>query len=331
VPVAWWLGVLSLIQLLVVALLAGVAAVFYRTAYAKLLPAVVPDEALEPANARLFGTESVAQIAGPGLAALIVQVMAAALGVLLDVIGFCVSAHCLVRIRSPRAVDRSAAIGRSGSLRQQISEGVRTVLADPPLRLFMIIGGLSNFGLTGVAALQLVFLVDGLGLSPGELGALLMIGNVGGLLGALIAPAVARRIGTGRASTVLLVIGGPAALLIGAPSGAGQVALAAIGLFVLGAAVVAGNVIRGAWRQRYVPPRLMGRVLTTIQAVNFGTMPVAGLAAGVLGARLGVQPAILLMAGVHCAACLAVLSSRLGRARSLPAPVRAPVDDSVAV
>ena len=320
VPIAWWLGSLSLTQLLVVALLAGVAAVFYRTAYAKLLPAVVADDALESANARLFGTESVTQVAGPGLAALIVQVMAAAVGVLLDVIGFCVSALCLAGIRTARPDRGSSATERTDSLRRQIGEGVRTVFADRPLRLFMIIGGLSNFGLTGLAALQLLFLVDDLGLSAARLGVLLMIGNVGGLLGAVIAPRLARRLGTGRASTVSFVVAGPAALLIGAPVGAGRVWLAGAGLFLLGAAVVAGNVIRGAWRLRYVPPRLMGRVLTTIQAVNFGTMPLAGLAAGALGARLGVAPALELMAAVHCVACLAVLGTRIGRARSLPAP-----------
>ena len=51
---------------------------------------------------------------------------------------------------------------------------------------------------------------------------------------------------------------------------------------------VGGNVVRSAWRQRYVPSELMGRVVTTSQVVNFGTMPLAGLLAGWLGAQVGV-------------------------------------------
>jgi MFS family permease len=75
VPLGWWLGFLTLPQLLVVALLGGATTVFFRTAYVKLLPLIVPDERLETANARLFGTESAMQIAGPGLAGLLAQLL----------------------------------------------------------------------------------------------------------------------------------------------------------------------------------------------------------------------------------------------------------------
>ena len=149
----------------------------------------------------------------------------------------------------------------------------------------------------------------------------MMLGGVGGLLGALVAPRLGRRLGTGRASTALFVVAGPAALLVGAPTGANQAYLTAAGLFLVGAAVVGGNVIRGAWRQRYVPAELMGRVMTTMQVVNYGTMPLAGLAAGLMGSRWGVQPAIMALAGVHALGCLSILGTRLGRAVDLPVRV----------
>ena len=66
---------------------------------------------------------------------------------------------------------------------------------------------------------------------------------------------------------------------------------------------------------------LVGRVMTTMQVVNYGTMPLAGLAAGLLGSRWGVQPAIMVLAGVHALGCLSVLGTRLGRAVDLPARV----------
>jgi len=94
--------------------------------------------------------------------------------------------------------------------------------------------------------------------------------------------------------------------------------MTAVGLFLVGAAVVGGNVIRGAWRQRYVPAALMGRVMTTMQVVNYGTMPLAGLSAAVLGSRWGVQPAIMALAGVHALGCLSILGTRFGRAFDLP-------------
>jgi predicted MFS family arabinose efflux permease len=232
-----------------------------------------------------------------------------------SVVGYAVSALCLARIRVPVASRPAAGVER---LRTRIAQGVCTVLDDHHLRVLMIVGGVSNFGLTGYAALLVLFLVGDLGLPEVQLGLVMMLGGVGGLVGALVAPRLGRRLGTGRASTALLLVAGPAALLVGAPSSASQAYLTAAGLFLVGAAVVGGNVIRGAWRQRYVPAELMGRVMTTMQVVNYGTMPLAGLAAGLLGSRWGVQPAIMVLAGVHALGCLSILGTRLGRAVDLP-------------
>ena len=75
VPVAWWLDVLTLAQLFLVALVGGAATVFFRTAYSAFLPQVVPPQHLETANGRLFGTESAMQIAGPGVGGLLAQMV----------------------------------------------------------------------------------------------------------------------------------------------------------------------------------------------------------------------------------------------------------------
>ena len=318
VPLGWWLGLLTLPQLLVVALLGGTASVFFRTAYVKLLPLIVPNQTLERANARLFGTESAMQIAGPGLAGLLAQLTTAAAGIILDVVGFLASALCLWRIRSSSLHQPDTAPAER--LRVRIIEGVRTVVRDRHLRVFMVIGGLSNFGLTGYGALLVLFLVNNLQLSSGQLGLVLMLGSVGGLLGALGAPQIAQRLGTGRASTMLLMCAGPSALLVSAPTDTSHAYLTAIGLLLVGAAVVAGNVIRGTWRQRYVPAHLLGRVLTTMQVVNYGTMPLAGLTAGLLGTHLGVRTAMLLLASVHALACTSILLTHLGHTRTLPTP-----------
>ena len=103
IPLGWWLGFLTLPQLLVVALLGGAATVFFRTAHVKLLPLIVPDKRLETANARLFGTESAMQIAGPGLAGVLAQLASAAVGIVSNVVGFCVSALKRARSRTRRS------------------------------------------------------------------------------------------------------------------------------------------------------------------------------------------------------------------------------------
>ncbi len=100
VPLAAVLGVLTLPQLAVVALGNGVCTVFFRAAYPALVRQVAPAGHQERAFARLYGTESAMQVAGPGLGGLLAQIGSAVLGILIDAVSFLVSAACLSRIRT---------------------------------------------------------------------------------------------------------------------------------------------------------------------------------------------------------------------------------------
>lgn len=317
VPVAFALGILTLVQLAVVAMVGGVCTVFFRTAYQVFLPEVVPAGQLEAANARLFGTESAANVAGPGLGGLLAQWLTAALGLALDAVTFLWSAVCLWRIRPAHPAARPA--GPAEPLAARIREGVDLVRRDRYLPWFVGMGGASNFGLTGYGALLVLFLVRDLGLPEAGVGAVLALAGAGGVVGAVVAPFLSARLGSGRASTVLLVVSGPTALLVGAGLPGWGAAISGAGGFLVGLCVVSGNVVRNAWRLRYVPAGLRGRVMTVMQVVNFGTMPVAGVVAGWLGGVLGVRETILVMAAVHCLATWSVLVSPLARLRELPA------------
>lgn len=70
VPAAACLGVLTIGPLLAVALLGGVASVFFNTAYQVYLPSLVAPEDLVEGNAKLAGSASAARFGGPGLAGL---------------------------------------------------------------------------------------------------------------------------------------------------------------------------------------------------------------------------------------------------------------------
>ncbi|HTZ43471.1 MAG TPA: MFS transporter [Jatrophihabitans sp.] len=315
IPIAWWAGVLTLWQLLAVGLSTGTASVFFRPAYVKLIPLVVPDAQLHKANSRLAGTESAAQIIGPGLAGQLARLGSAATGVLFDAASFCVSAYCLWRIRIDEAGVRSPA--RDGLL-ARIRDGVRLVAHDRYLRTFTVIGGIGNFGLTGFNVLLVLYWSRTLHLSAGAIGWLFMLGSCGGVLGAALVDVLTRRFGTGTTSTALLLVAGPASLLIGFPRDHRMIWLSVAGLTVMDACVVAGNALRGAWRQRYVPARLMARVTTTSQVINLGSMPIAALVAGWLGGAIGVRPTILALAAVFALSDVAVLLTRAGRTRELP-------------
>ncbi len=72
VPLAYAAGVLSLGQLYVVALATSVLDVFFLVAYTSYLPVLVAPEQLMDGNGKLATTQSLAQVAGPGLGALLV-------------------------------------------------------------------------------------------------------------------------------------------------------------------------------------------------------------------------------------------------------------------
>src|SRR5206468_4555968 len=99
VPLAWALGVLSMPQLLVVALLAGTLTVFFDVAYQSYLPHLVGVEHLVEGNAKLEAVRGVNQIAGPTLAGVLVQVVTAPVAVGVDAVSFLGSALFVGLIR----------------------------------------------------------------------------------------------------------------------------------------------------------------------------------------------------------------------------------------
>ena len=318
VPVAWLLNVLTLPHLAVAAFCNGVCTVFFRAAYPALVRQVAPREQQEQAFARLFGTESAMQVAGPGVGGLLAQAVSTAGGLFVDAVSFLVSAVCLWRLKLPAATPPSTDGPDVASLGQRIREGIDYIRHDRILRFFTVMGGLSNFGLTGYAALLVLFLVREVHLGSGSVGLVMAVGSLGGVIGAAIATRVSHRLGSARALLALQVLAGPPALLVplGAP-GAGLVAMVA-GMLLVGIGVVAGNVVRGAWRNRYVPEHMVARQVTTVQVINYGTMPLAGIVAGAMGSTLGLRPTIAVMAAIHVLACLSMYWSPLRGLRDMP-------------
>jgi hypothetical protein len=82
-------------------------------------------------------------------------------------------------------------------------------------------------------------------------------------------------------------------------------------------------VINASFRQRYCPPELLGRVTASMRMVNYGTMPVAAVLAGLLATAVGLRTTMWIgTAGVGAAALL-LLIGPLTRSRDLAESARA--------
>ncbi|MEV4754446.1 MFS transporter [Micromonospora sp. NPDC049559] len=321
VPVLWLTDMLSLPALVTVAFVIGSCAVVFRAALPRLVTRVVDPEQLGTANSMLYATESASTVVGPGLAGLIAQAVSAAVGMLLDAVSYLVSAACLARTRlAARTPDHAVAVPEE-SLPRRIRAGVNVVAHDRYLRYFAGLAAVQNFGLTGLLSLQVLFLVDELAAPQAVTGLVLATGGVGGVIGGLLGPHVARRLGTARGPIALQLTSCGCLLVLLAGPGAG-VAWMAAGLLLCEFAIVADNVIRTTWRLTYVPDHLQARVSTTIQMLAFAAMPASGLVSGWLGQQLGVRTALAIMLGVYVAGALTMPFGPFRGLRDLPAPPR---------
>ena len=192
------------------------------------------------------------------------------------------------------------------------------VARDALLRINVIYGGLSNLFLMGYQSILLTFLVRTVGLESGPIGLLLAAGQLGGIIGAVVAGRQARKVGTARFLLASkFVLAGGALLLPLTSSGPGLAFLVA-GSAIVAAGAVAGNVVSAGFTQGYVPGELFGRVSTSMQVINFGTIPLGAILGGSLATALGLRPAMWIMTTLLVPAAAILLLGPLRHYRDLP-------------
>jgi MFS family permease len=316
VPVAAWLGALSIGHLLAVAVLTGAANVFAQTADQVYLRAVLPKEQLAHGNARLQGSASVADVAGPGVAGAIAQAFGAVTGLLADAVTFLVATVCLLRIRTVEARPRPREARRG--LGAEILAGLRFVAKDGYLRVLTVQGAAGNLALTAYQTMLLMFLIREVGASTITVGVLLTTMSVGGVIGAACATRVAARLGTAHGMLLCQLLSAPFALLIPLTGPGPRLGFTALAGIAIGAGVVAANVIRGAWRQAYTPGDLLGRVTVSMQFLNYGTIPLGALLGGALGQAMGLRQAMWVTTAAVALAPLLLLMGPIRKSRDLP-------------
>ncbi|MFF7989054.1 MFS transporter [Kitasatospora xanthocidica] len=318
VPVAGWFGVLTLTQLLVVALSTGISSVFFDAAFEAYLPELVAPEDLIEGNAKLQGSASAAAVAGRGLAGLTVQVLGATTGLLADAVSFLVATVTLLRIRARPGLDPARGRPRTEGTLRQAREGLAFLLRDPYLRSFTLYGAAANFALTGYQSITALFLIRDAGLTPGWVGGLASAGAVGGVLGALAARPLCRRLGTARALRIVLIALSPFGMLMALAGPGPGMLLYLVGALVVVAAVVFCNVVLNSFRQSYLPPALLSRVAATSMCANHATIPLGALAGGALGAVIGLRATMWVMTGLLALCAVLPLLSPLRTVRELP-------------
>lgn len=317
IPAAYAAGGLTLAQLYVVGFVAGTLTVFFDVSYQTILPSLVQRPELGDANSKLETTNSGAQLAGPGIAGVLVGAITAPYAIAVDALSFAGSALFLGSIRH---VEEAVSTIRR-RMRTEIAEGLRYVVGNPILRAMMIFVAAQNFFSILMFSIFLVFAVRDLHLHAATIGLIITIANVGTLAGALTATRVARRFGVGPTIVGLAAVSGVGNILIPFARAGYAIPFILVARVVYAYCAVAMNVNGISLYQTITPDRLLGRATASRRFVVWGVIPFGGLIGGALGAALGLREAMLIGAVGTAISFLPLLSSPLRSLRTLEAPL----------
>ncbi|GAA3833626.1 hypothetical protein GCM10022226_63730 [Sphaerisporangium flaviroseum] len=208
-----------------------------------------------------------------------------------DAASFLVSAVCLRSIRSPEKTDPSDA---PTGLLIDIREGIRAVVTHRVLRVLIAAGVVLNFASAAQTALYVLFAVKTLGLPAGVVGLLTASFGAGGLLGAAVAPRLARRFTENRVilGAVIVFPLESAALALAHGSSSVLVPSLMAAYAISGVATVVFSVCYGAVQLRESPPEMLGRVNAIMTVSTLGIMTLGGVVGGVLGEVIGLRPTL---------------------------------------
>ncbi len=295
-------GQAELWHLYVLAAIFGIVDAFFYPALNTIVPMLVPERQLAPANALVQSAQQVMGLIGPALAGAMVAIVQTGPAFVIDAASFAVAAVALFLIRGGRRPATSSET-RAPSVLSTIADGVRAAWADPAVRSIVVLTSAINFAIVGPMSVGLAILADtrfeG---GSAAFGLLFSAFGAGAVVGAIAAGSIPRpaRLGTITLGITTLLGLGLAGIGI-APTLAVALAIHA----VMGVLVGFVNVQAIAWLQARIPDDRRGRVMSLVSLGSVGLAPVSLAVAGVL-VDLGAVTLLFLAGGAIIIAASAV-------------------------
>ncbi|MGW1340141.1 MFS transporter [Kribbella sp. NPDC002412] len=289
----------SIPLLLITGFLLGMLAPFFDNASSVVIPDIVAGTALERANGyNQAALVLLANLVGPPIGA-VLFVLHHGLPILVDAISFAAAAILvfLVRRAAPaRAVSPDRHLGR------ELKEGLLYLWRHKLLRSLCLLLLVSNAVGAGIVAILVLYVLEALHLPEAWFGWLVATYAVGGVVGAALAPRLARRLSTFKNLIISMLVLGLAVIMFGIFT---ELALIICGAVLMGFGSTWWNVISITLRQRIVPAALLGRVTAVYRMVAFCAAPAGAVGAGFLAHRTDLRTPYLVMGIIQVVATLA--------------------------
>ena len=332
-PLAYAAGHLALWHLFAAALLLGAGGVLYQTSYPTFFARLVSRDQYVEANSLLSTTRSGSFIAGPAIGGALIQAVSAPVAMLVDAVSFLVSAAAIASVRvDERPSDTAKPAGPQeppDRLLRRAGQGLVFLSRHPYLRTSLACATTLNFFSFVVAAVLILFASRSLGLDAAQIGLAFGLGAFGGLAGAVLAPRIARRIGTGRTAAVGAVLfSAPfAAVPLAGGSTATKVGVLAAAELVSSVGVMLFDINVNAVQTAVTPDPMRSRVAGAFATVNYGIRPLGAVVGGAAATVVGIGPTLVGAAVGGCLSVLWLVGSPLLRVRSVTdlEPVDVPV------
>jgi hypothetical protein len=276
-PVLSLLGALAVWQIYAVTFVQSTLGILFTCGEFAAIPALVGQDELVIANARIMATNNVGPILGPAVAGALIAFVPVAQLLFFDAASFLVSAVALAAIRrsfNPGAAPVTVAGKVARSLLADVRQGLEYVWHHPVLRSISVMMALINFVNATASAQLVLFAARTLDASGSQIGFLFACGAAGIVIVSLLAGPIRRHLSFAVTALGALVVSGlaltamallhsyPAALVLwGASSG--------FGLLL--------NINTGALRQAIVPPQLFGRVVSVAQVLAWSAIPLGSI------------------------------------------------------
>ncbi len=308
IPLAAAAGALTLGQLYLVALIAGTFATAALLARGAIVPGLVGRDDLVRANARLQASDSVAQVAGPSLGGALVQALTAPIAMAVDAVSFVASAIILALIRIE---ERSTPRSERRRFWSEIGEGLAFVRDSPVLVRVIVAIALANIEWFAVQAVLVVYATNDLRLSPAMLGISLAASGPFSVAGAALAGPAISRWGLGPTMIVALVMEAASRLMLPF-AGGGELAAAGVLMVtqaLVGLTVPLWSVAYRTLQQAITPDRLLGRVASAANLMQWIVAPPAALAAGLLASAIGMRQTLFLAGAIALVAVVSLVAS----------------------
>jgi MFS family permease len=305
VPVAWWLGFLSMKWLYVVAFVVGAVNTTAGSAAQIVLTQIVPRERLVEAHAKNALASSTAEVAGPGAAGALIKMTGGPLALLANACLLLISASILRGVRVKETPSRSHA-----RFWPAMREGLNFVRGHRLLLTMATCVGIWQMCNQAAMVVQILFATRQLGLTERGVGLSYVALGAGTVLASAIGYRVVRRVGNG-----------PTLVLGFAVSGAGWTVLSLAPLNTVGVAAYAGMLLSygvGAvfifinflsLRQSVTPASMLGRMTSTMRWLILIPAGPGALVGGWLGEHLGLRVSLGFAGSVSL--FLAAVASRL--------------------